>query len=229
MSGSVGAILLAAGQGRRLGHDKSITEIAGKPVLAHPLCALLQCPQIGMVVVTVRKDVVELAQKWLATTDLPAAQVRFIPGGKERQDSVWEGLEALGNSADWAVVHDAARVLTTRALIEKVIQGAQATGAAAAASKMSDTVRATDSSGRILRLVDREGLWRMETPQVVKTEVLRRGLQVAREKKVLVTDCLAAAELAGVQGVLVESGEPNLKITVPSDWALSEVWLKQWR
>jgi 2-C-methyl-D-erythritol 4-phosphate cytidylyltransferase len=212
-----------------LGHDKSITEIAGKPVLAHPLRALLQCPQIGMVVVTVRKDVVELAQKWLATTDLPAAQVRFIPGGQERQDSVWEGLEALGNSADWAVVHDAARVLTTRALIEKVIQGAQATGAAAAASKMSDTVRATDSSGRILRLVDREGLWRMETPQVVKREVLRRGLQGAREKKVRVTDCLAAAELAGVQGVLVESGEPNLKITVPSDWALSEVWLKQWR
>ncbi|MEY2851302.1 MAG: 2-C-methyl-D-erythritol 4-phosphate cytidylyltransferase, partial [Verrucomicrobiota bacterium] len=120
-----------------------------------------------MVVVTVRKDVVELAQKWLATTDLPAAQVRFIPGGKERQDSVWEGLEALGNSVDWAVVHDAARVLTTRTLIEKVIQGAQTTGAAAAASKMSDTVRATDSSGRILRLVDREGLWRMETPQVV--------------------------------------------------------------
>jgi 2-C-methyl-D-erythritol 4-phosphate cytidylyltransferase len=69
----------------------------------------------------------------------------------------------------------------------------------------------------------------METPQVVKSEVLRRGLAIARERKILVTDCLAAAELAGVQGVLVDSGEPNLKITVPSDWALSEVWLKQWR
>jgi hypothetical protein len=58
----------------------------------------------------------------------------------------------------------------------------------------------------------------METPQVVKSEVLRRGLAIARERKILVTDCLAAAELAGVQGVLVDSGEPNLKITVPSDW-----------
>lgn len=229
MSGSAGAILLAAGQGRRLGHDKSITEIAGQPVLAHPLRSLLQCPQISTVVVTVRNDVLEPAKKWLATTDLPAARIRFIPGGKERQDSVWAGLEALGNAVEWAVVHDAARVLTTRGLIEKVIVGAQATGAAAAASKMSDTVRATDSSGRILRLVDREGLWRMETPQVVRVEVLRKGLQTAREKKVVVTDCLAAAELAGVQGVLVESGEPNLKMTVPSDWALSEVWLKQWR
>lgn len=229
MSGSAGAILLAAGQGRRLGHDKSITEIAGQPVLAHPLRSLLETPGIGAVVVTVRTDVLEPARQWLAGTNLPAGRIRFIAGGKERQDSVWEGLEALGAGVQWAVVHDAARVLTTRTLIEKVMAGAQLTGAAAAASKMSDTVRATDAAGKILRVVDRQGLWRMETPQVVKTEVLRRGLTIAREKKVLVTDCLAAAELAGVQGVLVESGEPNLKITVPSDWALSEVWLKQWR
>lgn len=229
MSGSAGAILLAAGQGRRLGHDKSITEIAGQPVLAHPLRPLLECPGIGTVVVTVRTDVLESAKRWLAGTKFPADRVRFIAGGKERQDSVWEGLEALGTSVEWAVVHDAARVLTTRKLIEKVMEGARLTGAAAAASKMSDTVRATDTKGRILRLVDREGLWRMETPQVVRADLLRKGLAIAREKKILVTDCLAAAELAGVQGVLVESGEPNLKITIPSDWSLSEVWLKQWR
>ena len=229
MSGSAGAILLAAGQGRRLGHDKSITEIAGQPVLAHPLRPLLDCPGISMVVVTVRADVLEPAKRWLAGTKLPADRVRFIAGGKERQDSVWEGLEALGASVEWVVVHDAARVLTTRKLIEKVMEGARVTGAAAAASKMSDTVRATDGKGKILRVVDREGLWRMETPQVVRTDLLRKGLAMAREKKILVTDCLAAAELAGVQGVLVESGEPNLKITVPSDWSLSEVWLKQWR
>ena len=229
MSGSVGAILLAAGQGRRLGHDKSITEIAGQPVLSHPLRTLLDCPEIGGVVVTVRADVLESARGWLAGTDLPADRVRFIPGGKERQDSVWEGIEALGKGVEWAVVHDAARVLTTRTLIEKVMASARKTGAAAAASKMSDTVRATDPAGKILRLVDREGLWRMETPQVVRAEILRKGLTTAREKKSIVTDCLAAAELAGVQGVLVESGEPNLKITVPADWALSELYLKQWR
>ena len=229
MSGSAGAILLAAGQGRRLGHDKSITEIAGQPVLAHPLRPLLECPGVGLVVVTVRADVMEPAQRWLAGTKFPANRVRFVVGGKERQDSVWKGLEALGPSVEWAIVHDAARVLTTRKLIEKVMEGALATGAAAAASRMSDTVRATDGKGKILRLVDREGLWRMETPQVVKADLLRRGLALAREKGILVTDCLAAAELAGVQGVLVESGEPNLKITVPSDWALSETWLKQWR
>ena len=229
MSGSAGAILLAAGQGRRLGHDKSITEIAGQPVLAHPLRPLLECPGIGTVGVTVRADVLEPAKRWLAGTELPANRVRFIAGGKERQDSVWEGLEALGTSVEWAVVHDAARVLTTQKLIQRVMEGARQTGAAAAATKMSDTVRATDGNGKILRLVDREGLWRMETPQVVRADLLRKGLAIAREKKILVTDCLAAAELAGVQGVLVESGEPNLKITVPSDWALSEIWLKQWR
>jgi len=229
VSGSAGAVLLAAGQGRRLGHDKSITEIAGQPVLARPLRSLLECPAIGLVVVTVRTDVVDPARQWLESTDLAKERVRFIAGGKERQDSVWEGLQALGSSVEWAVVHDAARVLTTRSLVDKVMVAARTTGAAAAASKMSDTVRATDAPGKILRLVDREGLWRMETPQVIRAEILRKGLVIAREKKILVTDCLAAAELAGVQGMLVESGEPNLKITVPSDWALAEVWLKQWR
>lgn len=212
-----------------MGHDKSITEIAGQPVLAHPLRALVQVSGLGRIVVTVREDAREAAEAWLAGSDLPKERIRFFPGGKERQDSVQEGLAALEKSVEWVVVHDAARVLTTRKLIERVMEGARATGAAAAASRMSDTVRAADGSGRILRLVDREGLWRMETPQVVRAEVLRKGLAIARERKVTVTDCLAAAELAGVQGVLVESGEPNLKITVPSDWALSEAWLKQWR
>jgi len=229
VSGESAAILLAAGQGRRLGHDKSITEIAGQPVLAHPLRALVQVRGLGRIVVTVRGDAREAAEAWLAGSDLPKERIRFFPGGKERQDSVQEGLAALEKSVEWVVVHDAARVLTTHKLIERVMEGARATGAAAAASRMSDTVRAADASGRILRLVDREGLWRMETPQVVRAEVLRKGLAIARERKITVTDCLAAAELAGVQGVLVESGEPNLKITVPSDWALSEAWLKQWR
>lgn len=229
MSEAAGAILLAAGQGRRLGHDKSITAMAGQPVLAHPLRSLLETPGIGRVVVTVRADVLAAAQEWLAGTPFPVDRVCLIAGGKERQDSVGEGLEALGQAVEWVVVHDAARVLSTSRLMEKVMAAARATGAAAAAAKMADTVRATDPSGKIVRVVDREGLWRMETPQVVRAEVLRKGLAIARQRKVLVTDCLAAAELAGVPGVLVESGEPNLKITVPSDWALSEAWLKQWR
>lgn len=218
---------MAAGQGRRLGHDKSITEIAGRPVFAHPLEALLAADGIGSVVLTVRRDVREAARGWVNQNLCKGAErVKVIEGGKERQDSVWEGLEALGDGVEWAVVHDAARVLTSRTLTERVLEQARRHEAAAAASKMSDTVRATDSSGQILRLVDREGLWRMETPQVVRRSLLRRGLEIARQGGTLVTDCLAAAELAGVKGVLVESGEPNLKITVPGDWALSEAWLR---
>jgi len=222
-----GAILLAAGQGRRLGHDKSITEIAGRPVFAHPLESLLACPEIRVVVLTVRKDVKADARRWV-DVHFPheKERVMVIEGGKERQDSVWEGLEALDSKVEWAVIHDAARVLLTRKLTEKILSAARTHQAAAAASKMSDTVRAADPSGQILRLIDREGLWRMETPQVVRKQVLRSGLEKARQGSILVTDCLAAAELAGAKGVLVESGEPNLKITVPSDWVLSEAWLR---
>jgi 2-C-methyl-D-erythritol 4-phosphate cytidylyltransferase len=208
-----------------LGHDKSITSIAGKPVLAHGLEALLGCCGIERVVVTVRSDVLEEASDWVKKScGGQANRVKVIVGGAERQDSVWEGLTALGD-LEWAVVHDAARVLATPRLVKKVMEAAQKEGAAAAARKMADTVRETDAQGKILRLINREGLWRMETPQVVRMEVLRRGLQKAREEKKVVTDCLAAAELAGTQGVLVEADEPNLKITVPADWGLAEAWL----
>ena len=227
MSGSAGAILLAAGQGRRLGHDKSITAIAGRPVLAYGLEALLGIRDIEKVVVAVRADVMEEAKLWIGKNyPIEAKRVEVIVGGKERQDSVWEGLEALGGGAEWAVVHDAARVLTTAGLIERVMAGAKRSGAAAAARKMSDTVRQADGQGNVVRLLDREGLWRMETPQVVRGTILRQGLQKARAEGKTVTDCMAAAELAGVKGMLVEATEPNLKITLPSDWKLAEVWLK---
>lgn len=226
MRGSAGAILLAAGQGRRLGHDKSITAIAGRPVLAYGLEVLLKCRGIEKVVVTVRDDVRQEVLSWVQKEyGKQSGRVEVIVGGKERQDSVSEGLEALGSGVEWAVVHDAARVLTSVGLVERVVAGAEITGAAAAARKMTDTVREADGAGKVLRLLDREGLWRMETPQVVRSEVLRSGLGKARENGKIVTDCLAAAEMVGVKGVLIEANEPNLKITVPSDWALAESWL----
>jgi 2-C-methyl-D-erythritol 4-phosphate cytidylyltransferase len=189
--------------------------------------ALLGIRDIEKVVVAVRADVREEAKVWIGKNyPKEAKRVEVIVGGKERQDSVWEGLEALGGGAEWAVVQDAARVLTTAGLIERVMAGAKKSGAAAAARKMSDTVREADGQGNVVRLLDREGLWRMETPQVVRGTILRQGLQKARAEGKTVTDCMAAAELAGVKGILVEATEPNLKITLPSDWQLAEVWLK---
>jgi 2-C-methyl-D-erythritol 4-phosphate cytidylyltransferase len=191
------------------------------------LRALLACEEVEKVVVTVRADVLEEAKGWVKKEcEVEGARVVVIVGGVERQDSVGEGLKALGAGVEWVVVHDAARVLLTRRLTERVLEEARKIGAAAAARKMSDTVRETDGEGRIMKLIPREGLWRMETPQVVRVEVLRAGLERARKEKRVVTDCLAVAELGGVKGVLVEAEEPNLKITVPSDWVLAESWLK---
>ena len=102
MSGGAGAILLAAGQGRRLGHDKSMTEIAGRPVLAYGLEVLLKSKGIEKVVVTVREDVRKDAADWVAKNlGSEAKRVEVIVGGRERQDSVGEGLRALGAVLDW--------------------------------------------------------------------------------------------------------------------------------
>ena len=87
--------MLAAGQGRRLGHDKSITEIAGQPVLAHPLRPLLETPGIGMVVVTVRTDVLEPAKRWLAGTRLPADRIRFIASQQSQTTEQRQSIQFL--------------------------------------------------------------------------------------------------------------------------------------
>jgi len=191
------------------------------------LRALLACGEVEKVVVTVRADVLEEAKGWVEKEcGSEGGRVEVIVGGVERQDSVGEGLKALGAGVEWVVVHDAARVLLTQRLTERILEEARKSGAAAAARKMSDTVREADGEGRIVKLIPRESLWRMETPQVVRAEVLRAGLERAKKEKRVVTDCLAVAELGGVKGVLVEAEEPNLKITVPSDWVLAEAWLK---
>ena len=188
---------------------------------------MLACGEVEKVVVTVRVDVLEEAKGWVEKEcGMEGRRVEVIVGGAERQDSVGAGLKALGAGVEWVVVHDAARVLLTPRLTERVLEAARRSGAAAAARKMSDTVREADGAGRIVKLIPREGLWRMETPQVVRAEVLRAGLERAKKEKRVVTDCLAVAELEGVKGILVEAEEPNLKITVPSDWVLAEAWLK---
>ena len=96
-----------------------MTAIAGQPVLAYGLRALLNCRGIEKVVVAVREDVRKETEVWVKKNlGEEAKRVGVIVGGKERQDSVWEGLEALGAGVEWTVVHDAARVLTTTSLIE---------------------------------------------------------------------------------------------------------------
>jgi 2-C-methyl-D-erythritol 4-phosphate cytidylyltransferase len=151
---------------------------------------------------------------------------RFVVGGAERQDSVWNGLEALNPSSEIVAIQDAARPCTSKELIAATIQAARETGAAVAAQPVTDTIKETVDGQIISRTVDRSKLWSVQTPQTFRVEVIRRALSTARAKNLVLTDDTAACELIGQPVRLVKGDAPNPKVTVPADLPFVESLLR---
>ena len=154
-------------------------------------------------------------------------QFRLVAGGKERQDSVWNGLEALSPAADIVAIQDAARPCTSPALIAATVAAAKETGAAVAAQAVTDTIKESHDGKTIERTLDRARLWAVQTPQTFRVEVIRRALAEVRQRGLLVTDDTAACELIGQPVRLVASTEPNPKVTRPEDLASVEAVLRE--
>jgi len=223
----VSAIIVAAGRGTRMGPniDKLFLPVAGAPVVAHTWERFDEADCIDEIVLVVReglqKDFADLA----ASLELEKPY-RFAVGGKERQDSVWNGLHALSPQTTIVAVQDGARPCTPADLIEATIDAARQTGAAVAARRVSDTIKQSDDGQVIARHLDRSRLWAVQTPQTFRVEVLRRALAAVREKGLSVTDDTAACELIGQPVRLVECTRPNPKVTVPADLPYLELLLR---
>jgi 2-C-methyl-D-erythritol 4-phosphate cytidylyltransferase len=147
-------------------------------------------------------------------------------GGKERQDSVWNGLEALPPGADIVAIQDAARPCTSPALIAATVAAAREIGAAVAAQHVTDTIKESRDGKLIERTLDRTRLWAVQTPQTFRVDIIRRALSAVRQKGLLVTDDTAACELIGQPVQLVLSTEPNPKVTRPDDLPYVEAVLR---
>jgi 2-C-methyl-D-erythritol 4-phosphate cytidylyltransferase len=212
------AIIVAAGKSTRMGpqKDKLFLPVAGRPLLAHAWARFDSAPFIDEIVLVVRDGsqsaFAEMAAKFKFTKPF-----RLVPGGRERQDSVWHGLEALSPAAEIVAIQDAARPCTSPALIEATIQAARQFGAAVAAQPVTDTIKASDDGAYVAGHLDRSRLWAVQTPQTFRVEIIRRALQAVRERGVQVTDDTAACELIGQPVKLVHVPGPNPKVTVPDD------------
>ena len=222
------AIIVAAGQSTRMGPnvDKLFLEVAGHPVIAHTWKRFHDAAGIDEVIVVVR-DTLQPAFAALAERFRFNKPCRLVAGGKERQDSVWNGLQALDPAAEIVVIQDGARPCTTEKLIADAIQAAREAGAAVAAQRVTDTIKESDGGTWIARTVDRSRLWAVQTPQCFRVEIIRRALVVVREKGLVVTDDTAACEQIGQAVKLVESTVPNPKVTQPGDLAYVEALLRQ--
>jgi 2-C-methyl-D-erythritol 4-phosphate cytidylyltransferase len=219
------AILVAAGKGVRMGTDKLWLEIAGRPVIAHTWQKFDDAKCISEIMLVVRDGMqVEFAK--LAGKFHFQKPFRIVVGGAERQDSVWNGLEALSPKTEIVAIHDAARPCTTEALISLTIEAARETGAAVAAQQITDTIKESVDGKNISRTLDRNKLWSVQTPQTFRIEVIRRAILTARQKNLNFTDDTAACELIGQPVRLVPSATPNPKVTVPGDLPFIEALLR---
>ncbi len=212
------AIIVAAGKSTRMGVDvdKLFLEVSGRPLIAHTWERFDTSPSIHQIVLVVRAGTEEMFNA-LAERFGFKKRFKIAPGGKERQDSVWNGLQAASPKTEIVVIQDGARPCTSETLIRATIEAAREIGAAVAAQRVTDTIKESDGGSLIARTVDRSRLWSVQTPQTFRFEVICRALEIVRRNDAVITDDTAACELIGQPVKLVESTSPNPKATSPAD------------
>ncbi len=221
-------IIVAAGKGTRMGAsvDKLFLEVGGRPVVAHTWQRFNDAPCIDEVILVIR-DGMQCAFDELAPQFKLTKPHRFVIGGAERQDSVWNGLAALSPFVRLVAIQDGARPCTTLELITATLDAARETGAAVAAQLVTDTIKETSDGNTISRNVDRSWLRAVQTPQTFRVDVIRRALAEVRARNLHITDDTAACELIGQPVRLVTSAAPNPKVTTPADLPYIEFLLSQ--
>jgi len=225
------AILVAGGTGKRFGAPtpKQFLPLQGRPVLEFSLKVLRASPQLGGVVLVLPKDYVP---EWRSRTDGvnkgdAVSVFRVTEGGATRQQSVTQGLAQIPQEVEWVLVHDAARPLVTEEIIRRSLEGALVEGAAVTAVPVPDTLKRGDNEGKVLETVARKDLYRIQTPQVFRRDILQEALQWALKEGLDATDEATLVEKMGRPVDLVEGSEFNFKITTPHDLELAEAILKK--
>ncbi|MEO7363464.1 MAG: 2-C-methyl-D-erythritol 4-phosphate cytidylyltransferase [Gemmatimonadaceae bacterium] len=218
----VGVIIVAGGSGSRTGSSelKQFRWVAGKPALLHSVQTFMARADVAIVVAVLPKAYAADPPPWLFQCDVDRLLVSV--GGRERQESVWNGLEDMPEEVRFVVVHDAARPLVTDETIERVIAKAREGVGAVAALPVVDTLKVVDDVGNIVRTVPRAGLWRAQTPQAFPREQLERAHIDAKRAGESATDDAALLERLGLPVVVVRGSERALKITDESDFLRAE-------
>ena len=219
-----GAVLLAGGGSTRMGGGRSkvLARLGEGPALLRPLRVLCSCRYVKKLCLVCREqEMDELARLVQEAGPLGGQTIRFALGGPERQDSVWNGVQALGDSCGYLLIHDGARPLVDPEVVDAVCRDALEYGAATAAVPSKDTCKLAGPDGFVESTPDRERLWAVQTPQAFRRERYLYGLERARALGRSYTDDCQLVEAAGGRVRLTKSGYQNFKLTTPEDLLLA--------
>lgn len=232
MKEQITAIVLAAGQGKRMQAEapKQYLDLGGRPLLFYTLKAFEESFVDEVILVTAREEV-SYCKKEIVDRYFFHKVKKVVPGGKERYHSVYEGLKAIEN-ADYVLIHDGARPLVTQEIMARTLEAARTFRAAAAAMPVKDTIKIADEAGFVADTPNRSSLWMMQTPQTFFFPLILEAYTklIEQEKNghtVSVTDDAMVLETVfGGKIKLVEGSYENIKITTPSDLKIAGIFLK---
>ncbi|MFW2441036.1 MAG: 2-C-methyl-D-erythritol 4-phosphate cytidylyltransferase [Arenicellales bacterium] len=219
------AVVPAAGVGRRMGGNipKQYLELAGEAVLVRTMKRLASCPGLSGLFLGVSAN-----DLYWQGMDFSASWLKSVcDGGYERADTVSRILDDMSGTVqqhDWVLVHDAVRPCVCHNDIQQLMMLAPRHDGGLLGMPITDTVKLADSADRVEETIPRQGLWRAQTPQMFRYGELRQALLIAKNNGVIVTDEASAMEYAGFHPLMVQGSPENIKITVPGDLQLAEVF-----
>lgn len=213
------AIIVAAGQGKRMGSkvNKQYLNLKDRPVLAYTLEAFDNHSQIHGIVVVAKEDEIDVCYREVIIPFKFKKVIKVVSGGKERQDSVYEGLKVLPDECELVVVHDGARPLIAPNIISDVINVANDMGASITAVPVKDTIKRVNDKKIVKDTIPRSELWAVQTPQVFKKNIILKAYEIAFQKGFYGTDDSSLVEMLGQDIKVVLGSYENIKITTPED------------
>ncbi|EWM22399.1 2-c-methyl-d-erythritol 4-phosphate cytidylyltransferase [Nannochloropsis gaditana] len=221
----VSVVLLAGGVGKRMKADrpKQFIELLGKPVLLHSLEIFSTLPGVNRIVIVLDKSYRQ-EFSFLQEED---PRIVFADPGKERQDSVFNGFSQTLPDASVVCIHDSARPLVSQSAVLASLRDGSVHGAAVLGVPMKATVKESADGEFVLRTMNRSRLWEIQTPQVIKPDILSEAFALVTEKGLEVTDDVSMVEQVGRPVKLTMGEYTNIKLTTPEDIGVAEGFLRE--
>lgn len=221
-------LIPAAGMGRRMGSERNklLLRLQDKPLLAWTLLAAEASQTISWIGIIGQPSDFPDFKEIIAELKL-TKPVELVTGGDTRQESVYNGLQALPSEAERVLIHDGARCLATPELLDRCSEALQTCQGLIAAIPVKDTIKVVDETKTIQATPDRRNLWAAQTPQGFEVELLKHCHERGRKLGWEVTDDAALFEKCQLPVKIVEGEETNLKVTTPVDLAIAEYILSQ--
>lgn len=223
------AIILAGGAGKRMGAatNKQFLLIDNKPIIVHTLQIFEECRAIdGIYLVVNQKDLPMIQEEILETYHFNKI-LKLVIGGRLRQDSVRNGLEAIENPCDIVIIHDGARPFVSPSFIDKGIFLMEMFDAVIPALPVKDTIKIVSKEGFVQKTLERDSLWHVQTPQTFKYDLIAKAYREGAAKKLYGYDDATFLEHMGKKVKVIEGSPYNIKITTPEDLIIARGMLSQ--